>query len=97
VFRRGWQRRVATRCWSAFTSTTRADVSPHSFEAEMHDVIRPLKESRRFERMSSAKFSTTSTADLYELVLACDGDEQLAGEMFSPRYRLPSRSRGTRR
>ena len=61
----------------------------------MHDVIRSLKESRRFERMSSAKFSTTSTADLYELVLACDGDEQLAGEMFSPRYRLPSRSRGT--
>jgi hypothetical protein len=47
----------------------------------MHDdVIRSLKESRRFERMSSAKFSTTSTADWYELVFACDGDEQLAGE-----------------
>jgi hypothetical protein len=28
------------------------DVSPQSFEAELHDdVIRSLKESRRFERM----------------------------------------------
>jgi hypothetical protein len=40
-----------------------ADVSPQPFEAETHDnVIRSLKESRRFERMSSTKFSTTSTA-----------------------------------
>jgi hypothetical protein len=63
----------------------------------MHDdVIRSLKESRRFERMSSTNFATTSTADWHELVLACDGDEQLARERVFAALPLPSRSRGIR-
>jgi hypothetical protein len=48
----------------------------------MHDdAIRSLKESRRFE---SACLQTTFADHIdsrwYELVLACDGDEQLVGE-----------------
>ena len=63
----------------------------------MHDdVIRSLKESRRFERMSSDEVRDHIDSRWYELVLACDGDEQLAGERVFAGYRLPSRSRGTR-
>jgi hypothetical protein len=95
--RRSWQRRVATRCWTAFTSTTRADVSPHPFGAKMHDDdVRSLKESRRFERMSSTTLSTTSTADWYSLRLPATEMSSLHASVFSSRYRLPSRSRGTR-
>ena len=53
-------------------------------------VIRSLKESRRFERMSSDEVRDHIDSRWYELVLACDGDEQLAREHVSPRYRLPS-------
>jgi hypothetical protein len=64
----------------------------------MHDddVVRSLKESRRFERMSSTKFSTTSTADWYSLRLPATEMSSLHASVFSSRYRLPSRSRGTR-
>jgi len=60
------------------------------------DVIRSLKESRRFERMSSDEVRDHIDSRWYELVLACDGDSSLHASVFSPRYRLPSRSRGTR-
>ena len=44
------------------------------------DVIRSLKESRRFERVSSDEVRDHIDSRWYELVLACDGDEQLARE-----------------
>jgi hypothetical protein len=62
----------------------------------MHDdVIRSLKESRRFE---SASDDVRDHIDSrwYELVLACDGECSLQASMFSPRSRLPSSSRGIR-
>jgi hypothetical protein len=75
----------------AFTSTG-ADASPQSFEAEMHDdVIRSLKESRRFERMSSDE-----VRDGTSLCLPAREMSSLHASMFSPRYRLPSSWRGTR-
>ncbi len=47
----------------------------------MHDdVTRSLKESRRFERMSSDDVRDHIDSRWYELVLACDEDEQLAAE-----------------
>jgi hypothetical protein len=47
----------------------------------MHDdVIRSLKESRRLERMSSDEVRDHIDSRWYELLLACDGDEQLARE-----------------
>jgi hypothetical protein len=68
-------------CCKGFTSTTSADVSPQSFEAEMHDdVIRSPKESRLFERTSSDEVRDQIDSRWYELVLACDGGEQLARE-----------------
>jgi hypothetical protein len=58
--------------------------------------FRSLKESRRFERVSSDEVRDHIDSRWYELVLGCGGEEQLAASVFSPRYRSPSRSRGTR-
>ena len=65
----------------------------------MHDdVIRSLKRVALLrKRMSSDDVRDHIDSRWYELVLACDGESSLQASMFSPRYRLPSRSRGTRR
>jgi hypothetical protein len=63
----------------------------------MHDdVIRSLKESRRFECMSLDEVRDHIDSQWYEFVPAGDGMSGLHASVFSPRNRLLSSSRGTR-